>query len=564
MVIVPNSRIRLLKSPIELDNRNQLTFSNETAQRNYFLSLPYLEYDNCTYQRKEGVIRYETEPNGITYEDLLGYNYCMYQNTAYNDKWFYAFITDVRYINDGMTEIKIDTDVIQTWKFEINYKKSFIEREHTNDDTIGSNLIPEDLDFGEFVNATYSEDTAVSNNNYICVMSTKDIGDGSAVFSTKGCLLNGIYNGLNYAFFEDETVNGVNVTAWWVANKYIDYFATTTGLNVEDVIAVFMCPKSLLGNNKQQRHFWKTGDTGYYWWEPTGSTTPVMMQNYIVRDIFTMAGGYTPRNKKLLCYPYRYLLATNNTGETVIYQYEYFARDIDVQGRNQLKFKTYGDISQGCSMKCVPQNYKNLTNDNYIEAINYSKFPIGAWVGDSYTNWLTQNAVNHKIQEFTGIAKATAGAIQLGAGVMVGSPSGAEGGTGNLVNGINQIVGVALDKYEHSFMPSQANGNLNVGDVNFSLGLNDITFYHMSITPQYCNVIDQFFDMFGYKVHQVKYPNIEGRLNWNYVKTLGLNITGDIPQEDMQKIKNIFDNGVTFWHNPETFLDYSQSNTIVS
>ena len=50
MVIVPNSRIRLLKSPIELDERNQLTFSNVKAQTSYFMSLPHLEYDNCTYQ----------------------------------------------------------------------------------------------------------------------------------------------------------------------------------------------------------------------------------------------------------------------------------------------------------------------------------------------------------------------------------------------------------------------------------------------------------------------------------------------------------------------------------
>ena len=563
MVIVPNSRIRLLKSPIELDERNQLTFANVNAQTSYFMSLPYLEYDNCTYSRKDGVIRYETEPNGITYEDLLGYNYCMYQNTSYDNKWFYAFITDAKYINDGMTELKIETDVIETWKFEINYKPSFIEREHTNDDTIGANLIPEDLAYGEYVNATYSEDTAVSNNNYICVMSTKDIGDGQAVISNNGVLLNGIYNGLNYAFFEDETVNSNTVTAWWLANKYINYFATTSGYNVEDVIAVFMCPKSLLGDNKRKRFFWKTGDTGYYYWESTGSTQAVMMQQYIVRDSFALAGDYTPRNNKLLCYPYRYLLATNNTGETVLYQYEYFVRDIDIQGRNQLKFKTYGDISQGCSMRCVPQNYKNISNDNFIEGINYSKFPIGAWVGDSYTNWLTQNAVNHKIQEFTGIAKASVGAIQLATGAKVGSGPGTEGGAGNLMGGLSQIAQVELDKYEHSFMPSQANGNLNVGDVNFSLGLNDISFYHMSITPQFSAIIDSYFDMFGYKTHQVKYPNIEGRSNWNYVKTIGLNITGDIPQEDMQKIKNIFDNGITFWHNPSTFLDYSQSNTIL-
>lgn len=560
MVVIPNSRIRLLKSPIELDNRNQLTFSNLQAQTSYFMSLPYLEYDNCSYQRKEGVIRYETEPNGLTYEDLLGYNYCMYQNTSYGDKWFYAFITEIKYINDGMTELKIDTDVIQTWKFEINYKKSFIEREHTNDDTIGSNLIPEDIDFGEFVNATYPENTSVSNNMYICVVSTKDIGDGQAAVSTKGCLINGIYNGLNFAFIEEVNTGNNTYADWLVANKYIDYFSTTSGLNVEDVIAVFMCPKSLLGDNKRKRYLWKSGDTDLYYYQSTGSTTPVMMQHYLVYDNRLMANSYNPRNKKLLCYPYRYLLATNNTGETVIYPYEYFTPDIIESGPNAgtnvLHFKTYGNISQGCSMKCVPQNYKNVNNDNFIESINYSKYPIGAWVGDSYTNWLTQNAINLKAQDIKGTLKTGFGLAQM--------VHGGEAGFENFASGIADIFGVEVDKYEHSFMPSQANGNLNVGDVNYSLRLNDITFYHLSITPQYCNIIDEYFDMFGYKTHKVKLPNIEGRLNWNYVKTLGLNITGDIPQVDMQKIKNIFDNGVTFWHNPSTFLDYSQSNTIVS
>ena len=69
--------------------------------------------------------------------------------------------------------------------------------------------------------------------------------------------------------------------------------------------------------------------------------------------------------------------------------------------------------------------------------------------------------------------------------------------------------------------------------------------------------------MYGYKVNDVKTPNITGRTNWNYVKTIGCNIVGDVPQDDMQKIKDIFNNGVTLWHNPSTFLDYSQSNNIV-
>ena len=41
---------------------------------------------------------------------FIQYNYCMYKNDSYKDKWFYAFITDIKYINDGMSEL-IETDV---------------------------------------------------------------------------------------------------------------------------------------------------------------------------------------------------------------------------------------------------------------------------------------------------------------------------------------------------------------------------------------------------------------------------------------------------------------------
>jgi hypothetical protein len=69
--------------------------------------------------------------------------------------------------------------------------------------------------------------------------------------------------------------------------------------------------------------------------------------------------------------------------------------------------------------------------------------------------------------------------------------------------------------------------------------------------------------MYGYQVNTLKVPNITGRRNWNYIKTIDINITGNIIQEDMQKIKNIFNNGVTLWHNPSTYLDYSQNNDII-
>lgn len=125
MVIPPSTHIRLIKVPLTLDSKNQITFNNQEEQFNYFYNLPHLDLENATYQRKDGVIRY---PDLM--DNIINYNYVMYQNSLYNDKWFYAFINSMRYINDNMTEIKIITDTWQTWQFDLVYKESFIEREH--------------------------------------------------------------------------------------------------------------------------------------------------------------------------------------------------------------------------------------------------------------------------------------------------------------------------------------------------------------------------------------------------------------------------------------------------
>lgn len=83
----------------------------------------------------------------------------------------------------------------------------------------------------------------------------------------------------------------------------------------------------------------------------------------------------------------------------------------------------------------------------------------------------------------------------------------------------------------------------------------------MSIKKEYAEIIDNYFTMYGYKVNTLKIPNLKNRPNWNYVKTIDVNIIGDIPQNHLQTIKNMFNNGVTLWHNPSTFLDYSQNNS---
>lgn len=124
MTISPQTDIRLVKSPLTLNNKHQLTFSNLEAQESYFLSLPHVEDTNASYQRKDNVIRFNSH-----IDNIINYNYCMYKNENYSNKWFYAFITGMRYLNDNVTEISIVTDVFQSWQFDLIYRLSFVERE---------------------------------------------------------------------------------------------------------------------------------------------------------------------------------------------------------------------------------------------------------------------------------------------------------------------------------------------------------------------------------------------------------------------------------------------------
>lgn len=552
MLIVPTSRIILLKNPIEIDYANELTFNSIEEQFNYFSNLPKLECENATYQRKDMAIRFPTDPTleGITFDDLIQYNYCMYQNDKWSDKWFYAFIKKVTFDNPGLSLIEIETDVWQTWMFDITFKNSFIEREHVNNDTIGLHTIPEGLETGDYVCNDITSLYSAGNTTYICVATSEVPSElGTNVYNRQ---YNGIYSGVSYVVFETPLA----------ASNFI---RALDGLGkAEAITSVFLIPVNLTGTltfNTYDIH--TTGDK----YITTQAAFPPYSSSFV--DLGTVSSitsptslnGYIPKNGKVYCYPFNYFYVTNNSGMDIEYHYEDFIN-------NTASFKTIGAITPGCSIKCYPLNYKKLSDSNSMNSYNYgisaAKYPICSWSSDVYTNWLTQNGVNilgHTLDAKTaGIVK---GVAQIGVGYGMAQAGDFITGGAMMGNGIRNIYDTMQENYRHSLIPDSARGNTNSGDITFSAGRMDIPLYKMSIRREYAECIDNYFQMFGYKVNTLKIPNITGRRNWNFVKTISCNIIGNIPQEDMQKIKEIFNSGVTLWHNPSTFLDYSQSNPIV-
>ena len=562
MAVTPDTTIKILKVPIEIDNLNQLTFSNATAQYNYFNSCPKLVEDELYYQRKDNYILF---PKHI--DEIIEYNYVMYQNSNYSNKWFYAFITNMEYENDGCTRIYIETDVIQTWYFQIQYKASFVEREHVNDDTIGKHTIPENLDVGEVTQeGTAFTFPSLSNSitgYYVGILSSWTIDDNSTGGGQHGDQFAGV------AFY-DNTIYGtqlflIHVTqANDIKNLLLFVNRTNSDSHINDIESMFIIPSGAINSSTLVSHTAYAGTpastaTQFTWYTLPYDMTPTTMTANITKP--TSYTGLTLKNNKCFTYPYSYLLATNNAGSNNIYKYENFST-------TTCDFELQLSISIGCSGRLVPKNYKGMIyNDD--EAIPLAKYPTCAWSGDAYINWLTQNAVN-MITNFAmagagialsgvtlGAAGAAAGAADITSKAVIATTGGAA------LNAAGTIGNTIGDFIQAKLMPNISGGQAT-GDILWANDNINIPIRQMRAKDEYLKIIDEYFSAFGYKVNEVKVPNITGRTYWNYVKTINCNIEGDIPQNDMQKIKDIFNNGVTFWHDPTKFLDYTQNNTIVT
>ena len=519
ITVTPSGSITLCRTNLENDYKNTFTFASLNDQTTYFngLTSNILAGTDFTYMKKDGKIRV-AKP----IDDIINYNYCFYNNTGFTTKRYYCFITRMEYVNENCTDVYIETDVFQTWYFDIVWNRCFVEREHVNDDTVGLHTYPEGLETGEYVmNGAQTYNTSMMT--YVYMIQVSKWATGSTIpYAT---MVGGIPQAGGFYVCEDIS------TLSSIINAY--------GQGRADALKnIYLVPK------------WTTGISGAItenqW---SGSINPMFITDTLAMP--TTINGYTPRNKKLLCYPFQFLTLYNNNGHANDLHYELFSNT-----NHECRFNILGVPSVGGSIACRPVNY-NGHAINHEEEIYAGKFPTLSWSEDSYTNWLTQNSVN--------IATSLAGdsaQIIMGGAMVYGGMS--IGGAGNIASGVTGIANTLGTIYQHSLVPHTLRGNTNGGDILTSEGSNTFYYDRKSIKYEYAQKIDEYFDMFGYKICRVKQPNITGRTNWNYIKTIDCNCDGNIPQEDLETIKKACNSGITFWHNPANIYNYSLSNTIVT
>ena len=603
LYIEPNSTIRILKH-VNLDQTFNHTFyfANATAQRDYFISKtkgyssinqspsPYTLTAQSYARPNRGWFNVE-----IPADSLYDCNYMMFQNTNFGNKWFYAFIDAVEYVNNNVSAIHFTLDPMQTWFFDYTLVDCFVEREHSVTDEIGENLVPEPVNCGLYVTGG-GHGTGLFDPSTYKILLIATCGLDSVVdnmLPPEGGYMAGVFQGVETRIFNNDAGGLSELKTFLVTFPIFGNPDNICSLNMVPAsiippAAVMQSSAASIADVKQrlQRVKFNTDDTTNF------TSIPIR------RNSDNVFGGYKPHNNKLYTYPYNYFICTNQEGEQQEFSYEHFDPSVGIV------FQLIPDYGVMPSVLCAPYGYKEkrsgaeltnwrqaVNNNTATANLNYAmyirNFPRSAWA--------TSDVIAKMVQ-------ATMSTAMIVGGVATGNPalafqgismSGAEKTIPNpeepktvkegdsfrtaylgtpitknnryhakdwlvyksdVAQQIANVIGSTVLETTIYPSPGQPNALFPVGGIDF-------IFRQVFLDRQYAEIIDNYFDMFGYQVNRIKVPNISSRPHWNYIKTKDFQLSGSVPAEYAKQICEIYDNGITFWKNGEEVGQYGLNNS---
>lgn len=545
-LVAPLTQIKLITVPFEKDYYNVIDFGapphagTPNAQTSYFLGLSGKTIDNFMYVRQNESIK-------VPYckDDIIQYNYVMYKNSEFSNKWYYAFITDIRYINPNTSEVFLKTDVFQTYYFESTFKTSFIEREHQNRWTTAGapiyNLLPENLDTG---NACVSRKTVNPNTDGVVRKMQFLIFANHALAANEGA---GVYqaDGAPFSFLYTYLLDGT----WADILAFTGAYTDTQSSISQYIISI----QAYFGGN-----LWSgpTPTKNAYGLIPLNQITyaphevasfTASTSDFGISQPAINAASSWAYESKLLTYPYSFFELSLSDGNKSIYKYEHLT--------NTGKIYSYASVTPfQKTIYFLSGDYLGVSNNpqNFVEANSNYDLPL---LSSAWSNYMASNKAAITTGVFNSLASGVTSSIISTAAQ---NPIGLTNSSLSILNSISSVMAKMQD--------------LETSPASYSSGATDFfidfasknalpILYYKQIPTQFLQSIGDYFIKFGYKCNRIKVPNPLTRHRFNYLKTINCEIVCDIPQDDLMELKSIFDTGVTLWHDPSYYLDYSIDNT---
>lgn len=537
-MFTPTTNLRLLSTPLESDYRNTLWFPNVAAQTSYFLGKSVKAYENFNYIKKDNTI---TVPEEI--DNLYNCNYIMYQNTNFGNKWFYAFIDRMVWASNGSTRLYVSTDAIQTWFFDITYYQSYVDRCHSDTDVAGDNIIPEDF--------------SVGNPGGYQVAGTSDLApDGIAIFATA------TYSG-------DSKTGSVNSGIYSGGQNLVDFHIDNPG--VGSILDSYVKNGTASAVIKLQQY-------------------PYKLKNGPLSVSFSKVpasiNGYTPKNNKMLssafvtCFMSMYGQETDFNPAFITDSKVNIKLSADqTSGTISAFVENYSDesISVIAMSASIPESgwsYNQYKNDYNLHSTSNSIYQRRAGLNRGV------NKINSVIDFGGSLADLTGATTDMftGGGFVksVFSPttttvsrlaSAAQNTVSSAANAYTQLGGIDEITQDLAAISENYNapatGGMSASNGYIATGKTAFSYGYKVLPKDIVERCDKFLTVYGYKQSIYRNINLHARASWTYIKTNGLNASGNFPDDDMNVIKRAFDKGIFFWVYTASFGNFDQSNNIV-
>jgi len=595
-----------------------------------------------------------------------------------NQKIFYCFVDNIEYINENCTEIHYTIDIMQTYFFDYQLGYCMVDREHTLTDNLFENLVPEPVTCTEFeyrelnnislpkigrdgeiyTNNLYSIMIEYMANTHCIVGITTHLANtdpnnpsnylsadsmiinwapiesslGTNDVHTQGEMRNNNYCGTRYAFVD---IPPQSLTSGSLVQQYmgrIEREMLGSGTDRGTYPFVLKGLDSIFSNKGQRaaivnltivprlfNSMPNSISTPYYNLDDAYTQTFISTYSITKATSFYstyLATNYTPKNKKMLSYPFSSIIVTNDNGDERQYLWEEFYN-------KNYRFRLQGVNVSVPTAVLTPVGYRGRDIDIGKMSVQCTDFPTAKWTEDSYLSYIATNKGAILSQGAQALSGMVSGAI--GRPRTIGTVRGYYGGDtttsygshtdikysratgkplhinrggadttsinpryslqGNIIDYVpdpGSMIGAggSLVDMATKLADTSASPDPTYGSTNYSAIRSVNNLYGFKILEQFPRIesakrIDNYFTLFGYAINDVKIPNIKSqpktslRPHWNYIKNI---YTVILPFDDgntqryvnidvEEGLQAIYDKGITFWLNWTEVGDYSLDNS---
>jgi hypothetical protein len=533
--------------PLDASQVRQLSFADKNEQYNYFRSKAIRVFTDFKYIREHRGVKVP-----VNAEEIGNACYLCFKNQA-SGKWYYAFVTQVIYINPETSLLNFEIDVYQTFLFDMVIRDCDISREHVANDDFKTNTVQEPVDVGDYVIA--HEEVQVlgdldSNYPFIILSAIDLLSDPGTLEEPKvTAAQGGVYGGLPSAvrayLVEPNQWETSSITAIMEALSSYPWVS-------QSILAIYAVPSFGFSGTVTVRQSAMGFNIGVI----SDSSSPFR----------SGAGGAligwqskfpSYKNKKMYNSQFSFIECLLPNGNRFVLKPEFIKDSAPV-------VMLVSTLIPAPNFYFYTPDYCGAEEDFLLNANNISGFPCFPVQNNTYPLQTAQaeatNTLVHS-QNRSNIFWDTVGNVVQS--VFTGDPL--------------NVLSTGIDAYKNvrSEIQNSERDRQRIGQMQTNVSLTgasggglatfiaskklEILYRWWTVKPEFAEKIEQFFDVYGYKVSRFGVPNLNSRPRYNYIKCNNVNIYGNIPNEFLQPLRNMFINGFTLWHDKNNVGTYGNN-----